>query len=358
MNTRDFISRLKHAKSRPSEAINRLTSRTILRLLGIDLSLETEIQYIELGTFHSQITRKELVTDNRFVAFLKENRDFQHNFVPRYLVEITDVIVNTATNHIYVLDSKLEQRYLIRESTNWPVQLEIINNVLPRNLPKTTIKKATLGIPKSGYFHWVTEDLPNLLRARDSNEVLCFKKNSKTIFDLYEQLNIDTHLAEKWIYVEKLYFYTKGQDLGYLHPTDVQILQQFAEEKSIQDFEKKLKIYVSRKNSRRSLPLEEELENYLASRGFQIMYAENHSVNDQIRIFSDATLIVGVHGAGLTNSVWSSKCKLIEIMPRDRINRCFEWQANVCGQQYERVLYDEQNFSIDSIISELKHLID
>ena len=116
MKTKHFVSRLMHAKSRPTEAINRIISRSILRLLGIDLSLETEIQYVELGTFKSQITRKELLHDNCFVSFRKNSKEFQHSFDPRYLVEITNVIVNTSTNHIYVLDSDSKRRYLLRPS--------------------------------------------------------------------------------------------------------------------------------------------------------------------------------------------------------------------------------------------------
>ena len=212
MKAQHFISRLMHAKSRPSEAINRIISRSILRLLGIDLSLETEIQYVELGTFNSQITRKELLHDNCFVSFRKNSKEFQHSFDPRYLVEITNVIVNTSTNHIYVLDSDSKRRYLLRESTNWPVQLEILNNKLPRRMPKSSFTGVTLGIPKSGFYHWITEDLPNLMRASGPSQVLCFEENSKPIIDLYEEMRINSRLVEKWIFVEKLLFYTKGQD--------------------------------------------------------------------------------------------------------------------------------------------------
>jgi hypothetical protein len=358
MKTKHFISRIMHAKSRPSEALNRVISRSILRLLGIDLTLETEIQYVELGTFNSQITRKELLHDNRFVTFLRDSKEFQHNFNPRYLVEITNVIVNTSTNHVYVLDSELKRRYLLRESTNWPVQLEILNNKLPRRMPKSRLTEVTLGIPKSGFYHWVTEDLPNLMKASGPSQVLCFKDNSKPIIDLHEELKINSRLVEKWIYVEKLLFFTKGQDLGYLHPADVKVLREFAEGFSAENYEKRQKIYVSRRKSRRSLPAEEEIEKYLINQGFQVIYAEDYPIGDQIKIFKNASVIVGVHGAGLTNSVWSTNCKLIEIMPQKRINRCFEWQANICGQEYNRIYYDEENFSIQSIVSDLRDLID
>jgi hypothetical protein len=357
MKTKNFISRLMHAKSRPSDAINRIISRSILRLLGIDLSLETEIQYVELGNFNSQISRKELLHDNCFVSFRKNSKEFQHSFDPRYLVEITNVIVNTSTNHIYVLDSDSKRRYLLRESTNWPVQLEILNNKLPRRMPKSSFTGVTLGIPKSGFYHWITEDLPNLMRTSGPSQVLCFEENSKSIIDLYEELRFNSRLVEKWVYVEKLLFYTKGQDLGYLHPADAKVLKDFAEGFSDEDCEKGQKIYVSRRKSRRSLPAEEEIEKYLVTQGFQVMYAEDHSIVDQIKIFKNASVIIGVHGAGLTNSVWSTNCKLIEIMPQNRINRCFEWQANICGQEYHCIYYDEENFSFQSVISDLKDLI-
>jgi len=51
METKDLIQRLKHSRSRPTEAARRILMRTFLSLFGVDFSKQTEIQYVELGYF-------------------------------------------------------------------------------------------------------------------------------------------------------------------------------------------------------------------------------------------------------------------------------------------------------------------
>ena len=55
MKTNEIFARLKHVKHRPADAFRRLRRRFILRIGGIDLSKQTELQYIEIGNFDSKI---------------------------------------------------------------------------------------------------------------------------------------------------------------------------------------------------------------------------------------------------------------------------------------------------------------
>lgn len=66
------------------------------------------------------------------------------------------------------------------------------------------------------------------------------------------------------------------------------------------------KLYVSRVDStRRPIRNEEEIIGYLHNRGFNIITPGEMSVREQVRAFSEADLIVGGHGAGLTNILFS-----------------------------------------------------
>ena len=71
----------------------------------------------------------------------------------------------------------------------------------------------------------------------------------------------------------------------------------------------------------------------------------------------DAKKIVGVHGAGLTNTIWSANCSLIELMPTSRINRCIEWQAKIANGKYERIYFDPKFTKLNDITNELDALI-
>ena len=58
----------------------------------------------------------------------------------------------------------------------------------------------------------------------------------------------------------------------------------------------------------------EETQNLLKEKNFDIVKLENLSFDEQIFVFSNAKIVVGAHGAGLTNLCFSKeKTKVIEI---------------------------------------------
>ena len=116
-------------------------------------------------------------------------------------------------------------------------------------------------------------------------------------------------------------------------------------------------IYISRSRTRRSAFWEKDLEAHLLKKGFQIVYAEDYSIVDQIELFRDAKNIVGVHGAGLTNAIWSTNCSVIELMPTSRINRCIEWQAKIANGKYQRIYFHPKVTKLNDITNELDALI-
>jgi len=78
------------------------------------------------------------------------------------------------------------------------------------------------------------------------------------------------------------------------------------------------RIYISRKNAnRRRLLNESDLIHVLDK--YQISVVELNSDDPwaQLTLFYNASLIISVHGASLTNIIWSRKTKVIEIFPRN-----------------------------------------
>jgi capsular polysaccharide biosynthesis protein len=82
---------------------------------------------------------------------------------------------------------------------------------------------------------------------------------------------------------------------------------------------RKRRLYVSRRaQTMRVMVNELALEAALIRRGFQIVRPERMSVADQIRLFSEAEVIVGPTGAGLTNALFAAPgCKVVEIQPEN-----------------------------------------
>lgn len=74
------------------------------------------------------------------------------------------------------------------------------------------------------------------------------------------------------------------------------------------------KILISRRNmgqSNRSFPHREHFENMGCEFGYEIIRPEETSITDQIRLFSEARAVVGEHGSGMHNSVFSQSGTVI-----------------------------------------------
>ncbi|MFA9196327.1 MAG: DUF563 domain-containing protein [Aliarcobacter sp.] len=85
------------------------------------------------------------------------------------------------------------------------------------------------------------------------------------------------------------------------------------------------RIYLSRQDTGgRRLKNESELWARLEPLGFQRIFAGQLTFVQQARVFSHAKLIIGVHGAALTNLVFAHQgAKIIELFPDDYTNSCY-----------------------------------
>ena len=79
------------------------------------------------------------------------------------------------------------------------------------------------------------------------------------------------------------------------------------------------RLYVSRsKATSRRIINEDALWQILERNGFEMFSPEGLSVEQQIRSFADAEMIVAPHGAGLANLIYASQPKVVELLPVDR----------------------------------------
>jgi capsular polysaccharide biosynthesis protein len=95
-------------------------------------------------------------------------------------------------------------------------------------------------------------------------------------------------------------------------------------------------IYVARSDSpQRVIVNEPDIMEALAREGVRIVVPGEHPVGEQVNIFNRATVVIGAHGAGLTNVVF---CKpgtiLYEMMPSFYTNPCYRRLAQAAGLTY------------------------
>jgi capsular polysaccharide biosynthesis protein len=100
------------------------------------------------------------------------------------------------------------------------------------------------------------------------------------------------------------------------------------------------KIYIDRRNALlRQLINEDEVVERIRREGVEPVQMEGLSLTEQIQILRDADLIIGPHGAGLTNIVFSNPgTKVIELMPSGAVNWCYRNLAAACRHDYDCII--------------------
>lgn len=97
-----------------------------------------------------------------------------------------------------------------------------------------------------------------------------------------------------------------------------------------------------------------EAEQILGKHGFETVYCEDLSFEGQVALFSEVSHVVGIHGAGLTNLLFSDiqSVRCLEILPEEYLNPHYYWLLQVLGaRKYDAIVgsrFDaDLNFTID-----------
>lgn len=100
-------------------------------------------------------------------------------------------------------------------------------------------------------------------------------------------------------------------------------------------------IYVARTDSPyRVLLNEAELISALKQEGIRIIVPGEHTLAEQIQLFRAARLVIGPHGAGMSNIGFCEPGTVIyEILPRHFPNACFDFLAQSAGLQYYAAVF-------------------
>jgi capsular polysaccharide biosynthesis protein len=265
----------------------------------------------------------------------------QHFFETRWIYKVKNVILDCKRGDIY-----LDEDTRIYESSNWhPFIPEYSRTSIPEHhLPQVSGESITY-LAGWTYFHFLVENLPAFLAARQNLEgkkCLVAKDAPRYVIDAVTALGAEIVEVEQFTNVSEITFCGKGADTGWLHPSDLQILRSCFQE-HFSEFIRGKAIYISRSNSSRSPLNESSLEGMMKDLGVEIVHPETLSFLEQIALFSEVEVVIGVHGAGLANQIWMNpKSTVFEILDINYFNICFEALATVCGHQYSSVIFDSK----------------
>ncbi|HSF73760.1 MAG TPA: glycosyltransferase family 61 protein, partial [Microcoleus sp.] len=203
------------------------------------------------------------------------------------------------------------------------------------------------------YYHWMFEFLPQMELLRRSGIDIgsidkfavnhcCFPFQRETVSllgipleKIVETDNNNHHIQARQLLVSSVIRESTKWACDFLR-------REFLNDSMI-GLEEKQRIFISRKERRRVIN-EDELVAVLTKFGFKSIAPESLSVAEQISLFAAAEVVIGSHGAALTNTVFCSPgTKVIEIFAPDYVNPCYRKLSSQVGLEYwefigERVL--------------------
>jgi hypothetical protein len=212
--------------------------------------------------------------------------------------------------------------------------------------PKSHLSGTYLIVPSAKYFyHFVIEDLPNISWALENYpecKVLLSTKSSAWQFEILENLSIpfDVSPLESCV-IEKVVFVTAPRVLTSPDITRIQGFRKNSNSKI-----NNLKIFVARGvKDRGDLKLENQLIDFLSSKGYLVIYTDEISFAEQRDFFERASRVISFHGGALTNLVWCQpQTKVLEIF--NHAFRTYDY-AKLCAEA-QLDYYSLNLFNFDS----------
>jgi hypothetical protein len=102
-------------------------------------------------------------------------------------------------------------------------------------------------------------------------------------------------------------------------------------------------IFVSRRDApNRDVRNEDVLLGELESSGLTRVIPSEFSIPEQVMLFAEAEMVVGPHGAGLVNTIFSDQIRVIECFQSDLIRPYFYHLAMELGHEYDCILAERQ----------------
>ncbi len=206
-------------------------------------------------------------------------------------------------------------------------EIPLMALALESSAPKVVLPEALL----NGHLSFQKRWLDILHQAYPEKEILTLSDNIDKL-DGILPVNQDTSTARHLIGKCEYTWYHRGRATPYTLGLMEKIKPLF---KSRYRFEGE-KVYINRANSRR-LSNEKDVQDFVRNEGFKIISLEDFSLDDQVAIFSQASIIMGFHGAGLCNMVFSSpQQKIIEIVDADCVYPAYKDGLVIPGKKATR----------------------
>lgn len=270
--------------------------------------------------------------------------------IARAVVRYQDVLLNVESGHVF---RNIAGKYYYIAESDYRFPLQAVWST-PRPHAKVlfeTINETVISLPsRSGnYYHFLIEDLPDLIREKRSFPnalVVSPRKLPQFAQDSLKLLGYRFNLTKFKFMIAKSLIKRAKTPFGFFpSPEDVELIRETFCEK-VEHHMENAKLFIIRNSQDGS---ERSIANSFYSNGYRVIETHKMSFAEQISIFGGARIIAGLHGAGLANMVFAAQgAAIIEIGSKNEGSHewwrvangwCYEPLAIACGHDYTFVEY-------------------
>lgn len=210
------------------------------------------------------------------------------------------------------------------------------------------------------YYHWLIDILPLYLAGVDKKDTIImphasgdFQKESLEMLGFKNLLLLDDHVKYS---IKKYITFTPHLE-SRPHVALIQKTVEAIKSEVPKVTRSKKRIYVSRKGLKRNVINENEFLPLLRKLNFEFISLDELSFKEQVRLFRGCDLLMGPHGAALTNAVFMEKgSKLIELVAHEDSNT-YQWHfyhlSQIVGLDYYSFNCEKHNLHEDPHMANL-----
>lgn len=146
---------------------------------------------------------------------------------------------------------------------------------------------------------------------------------------------------------------------GWPHPTDIKNLRQTFLKLTTDGAAMNLPKFLclSRQGQPRAQGNEILLHNEVSARGFFHFRPEEFDFLEQVSIFANASIVIGLHGCAFVNTTFLARgSRVLELMRSNYANPCFETLASEVGASYSRQIHAFPHLRLHRLTSALDEL--
>jgi hypothetical protein len=264
---------------------------------------------------------------------------------------LSNIVMDSANSVLLQAGRKIrETKYLVETEEDY----ERVRPILSGLRLIETDKIAVIGFNRAfrNFHHWMVQSLAALdlsfgrIGAERCVLVLppltVWQEETLSMLGLADIPRITVDLSHHY-YFARAYFseYLNGKSSFFLSPRSLEVFDKLAAGvEQTQDGPELL--YVARSDSsNRAVTNEKEVEALMATSGFTSVVPGSLSIRDQVRLFRSARVVVGPHGAGLTNIAFCKPgTKVLELVQASYANPCINRIAQTRQLEYHAAFFE------------------